>query len=117
MESDFPKAVQMNSLNSKHFMFFALFFFFLFFFPPWGQNSQDGRSGRLSIALTRHWKAWVNVKGVVEMLEVLSSRFFMMLFIKMLKAESFQLALLTGNNLITNSFSPKAVGTSLSHGS
>lgn len=115
MESDFPKAVQMNSLNSKHLMFFALFF--SFFFPPWGQNSQDGRSGRLLIALRRHWKAWVNVKGVVEMLEVLSSRFFMMLFIKMLKAESFQLALLTGNNLITNSFSLKAVGTSLSHGS
>lgn len=41
----------------------------------------------------------------------------MVLFIKMLKTESFQLALLTGNNLIANSFSPKAAGTCLSHGS
>lgn len=38
----------------------------------------------------------------------------MVLFIKMLKSESFQLALLTGNNLIANSFSLKADGTCLS---
>lgn len=117
MESDFPKAVQMNSLNGTHFgvclpprLHFEgvgakfprcgsrqRFEAFDLFYRP--LKSRDK-------CKTCHWNATSLVVKI-----------FMVLFIKMLKTESFQLALLTGNNLIANSFSPKAAGTCLSHGS
>lgn len=119
MESDFPKAVQMNSLNSTHLVFclsphpsFPSSFWGVKIPEMWVSTAiwslrsllQTIKSG--DKCKTCHWNATSLVVKI-----------FMVLFIKMLKTESFQLALHTGNNLIANSFSPKAAGTCLSHGS
>lgn len=116
MESGFPKAVQMNSLNSTHFRF-CLFFFFFPILAFWGVRIPKIRS-------QHHFEAFDHFYTLLEGKDKCKTchwnatslvvKIFMVLFIKMVKSESFQLALLTGNNLIANSFSLKAAGTCLS---